>query len=448
MATAGSISLAPTRTAAAVVARNRGTEAVSLPGGPAEVGNRTGDQRINSFGIGGEVEVRRASTCRSSSSPPVVHIGLGEATRAEVARDLLAQRHDPVGVRPRRPTRRSPPSQRLKGSCPWLFAWNGREMSFVTDLIWRSPLGLRINAQATASIQTTEDWVKLRGNQLAPRDGAYDLRITAELWETHFFDLVVAARRRSPAGTEIFVDERFAVPAPALDVQPDRPGPAVCLGAGRRGGDVAAIVGARDGRHLDFAGRGAYQGVTRDHWVELALGDDAPRTGPLWLVAQGWVHPTDSSINVAHRPGRRMTPPQGLSLEVADARGWLRTVARQPRLSGRQGQDNPGRPGGRLPRPGPRRLRLRDEPRDLLGSPRLGRRQAGRPRRPARPCRCVGGPALPWISRRSTQPDAEHARAAALRRRGDDAAMARPRRLLHAIRRRAASCSRRSTTAT
>ena len=41
-------------------------------------------------------------------------------------------------------------TQRLKGSCPWLFAWNGREMGFVTDLIWRSPLGLRINAQATA----------------------------------------------------------------------------------------------------------------------------------------------------------------------------------------------------------------------------------------------------------------------------------------------------------
>ena len=37
---------------------------------------------------------------------------------------------------------------------------------------------------------TTEDWVKVRGDQLTPRDGSYDLRITAELWETHFFDLV------------------------------------------------------------------------------------------------------------------------------------------------------------------------------------------------------------------------------------------------------------------
>ena len=61
--------------------------------------------------------------------------------------------------------------QRLKGSCPWLFAWNGREMAFVTDLIWRSPLGLRINAQATADVLMTEDWVKVRGDQLRARDG-------------------------------------------------------------------------------------------------------------------------------------------------------------------------------------------------------------------------------------------------------------------------------------
>ena len=39
--------------------------------------------------------------------------------------------------------------QRLTGSCPWLFAWNGRSMEFVTDCLWRSPLGLRINAQNT-----------------------------------------------------------------------------------------------------------------------------------------------------------------------------------------------------------------------------------------------------------------------------------------------------------
>ncbi len=80
--------------------------------------------------------------------------------------------------------------QRLKGSCPWMFADDGNGMRFVTDFLWRSPLGLRINAQDTAGVTQTEDWVKIRGDQLVARDGAYDVRITAELWETHFVDHV------------------------------------------------------------------------------------------------------------------------------------------------------------------------------------------------------------------------------------------------------------------
>jgi hypothetical protein len=66
--------------------------------------------------------------------------------------------------------------------------------------------------------------------------------------------------------------------------------------------------------------------VAPDHWVEVDLGDDAPREGPLWLLAHGWVHPTDSSINVAIGQGRH-EPPRGLVLEVPDGKGgW--TVGR------------------------------------------------------------------------------------------------------------------------
>ena len=128
-------------------------------------------------------------------------------------------------------------------------------MAFVTDLIWRSPLGLRINAQETADVLTTEDWVKVRGDQLVARDGAYDLRITAELWETHFFDLVSLMTVDHPAGTEVWVDERFAVPTPKL--APIVTGPVQPLAAARddRGQDVSGLVAAQDDRHADFAGR-------------------------------------------------------------------------------------------------------------------------------------------------------------------------------------------------
>jgi Tfp pilus assembly protein PilF len=316
-----------------------------------------GDQRINSFGIGGEVEVRSGLHAQKQAiASPLVHFGLGNATRADVVRiawpnGMLQSEFD----RPADAVVAA--SQRLKGSCPWLFAWNGREMAFATDLIWRSPLGLRINAQSTADVLMTEDRVRLTGGQLVPRDGSYDLRVTAELWETHFFDLVSLVAIDRPAGVEVFVDERFAVPPPGLDPVATDPLQAFAAARDDQGRDVSGVVQARDDRHLDFAGRGAYQGITRDHFVELDLPDDAPRRGPLWLVAQGWVHPTDSSVNVAISQGRHAAP-RGLALHVADASGRFREVRR-----------NVGFPAGKdktvlldlagvFPPSGPRRLRL------------------------------------------------------------------------------------------
>jgi Tfp pilus assembly protein PilF len=285
----------------------------------------TGDQRINSFGIGGEVEIRTGLHVQKQAiAAPVVHFGLGEAARAEIVRITW-----PNGVLQSEFDKAADAAilaeQRLKGSCPWLFAWNGSEMAFVTDLIWRSPLGLRINAQATADVLMTEDWVKLRGDQVAPNGNAYELRVTAELWESHFFDRLGMFVVDHPEGTEVFVDERFAVPPPKLQAIATGPVQAWRSVRDDGGRDVSEAVRTRDGLHLDFAGRGAYQGVTRDHFVEMELPADAPRQGPLHLVAQGWVHPTDSSVNVALSQGS-LAPPRGLSLLVADDAGRFSEV--------------------------------------------------------------------------------------------------------------------------
>jgi hypothetical protein len=345
------------RHGAAIIGRNRGRTAYRHQVIRPKSATVLGDQRINSFGIGGMVEVRTGlHVQRVPIASPLVHVGLGEAARAEVARVFWPNGtiQSEFGLAA---DTTIAATQRLKGSCPWLFAWNGREMTFVTDLIWRSPLGLRINAQATADVQTTEVWVKVRGDQLVARDGVYDLRVTAELWETHFFDRVALAYVDHPAGTEVFVDERFAVPAPPLDVVVTgqvRPFASV---SDDRGGDVAAIVAARDNRHLDFAGRGPYQGITRDHFVELELPDEAPRAGPLWLIGQGWLHPTDSSVNVAISQGRHAAP-RGLSILVAGPDGRF-TEARRG-LGFPSGKDKTIRVDlqGLFPPSGPRRLRL------------------------------------------------------------------------------------------
>jgi tetratricopeptide (TPR) repeat protein len=286
--------------------------------------NATGDQRINSFGVGGEMEIRAGLLVQKQLvTGPLVHFGLGDQAGADVVRVVWPNGSVRAEFELKADTTVLA-EQRLKGSCPSLFAFDGKRMSFVKDCApWSPAIGLRINNYQTLKVGQTEEWVKVRGDQLVPRDGFYDLAITAELWETYYLDRYRFVVVDHPAGTEIFVDERTARRPPALKVYTTAEPHAFAGAWDDAGKDVSEVVNVLDGRHLDTFGRGTYQGVTRDHFVELELGGDAPREGPLWLVAHGWLHPTDASINVAISQGTQ-PPPKGLSLEVADGRGgWV-----------------------------------------------------------------------------------------------------------------------------
>ena len=289
--------------------------------------NATGDQRINSFGVGGEMEIRSGLLVQKQLiAGPVVHFGLGEQLGADVVRVVW-----PNGsVRAEFELKADQSvlaEQRLKGSCPSLFAFDGERMSFVKDCApWSPAIGLRINNYQTLKVSQTEEWVKIQGRQLAPRGGFYDLAITAELWETYYLDHYALAVVDHPAGTEVFVDERTARDVPALKVYTVASPRPFARALDDEGRDVTETVRQRDGQHLDTFGRGRYQGVTREHFVEIELPEDAPRDGsPLWLIAHGWLHPTDASVNVAISQGQH-APPKGLSLEVADGRGGWAVV--------------------------------------------------------------------------------------------------------------------------
>jgi hypothetical protein len=342
-----------------VQAINRGTKNYHWQAIRPRAAQAMGDQRINSFGIGGEMEIRAGLLVQKQLvTGPVVHFGLGDQTGADVVRIVW-----PNGaVRAEFETKADQiilAEQRLKGSCPFLYAFNGKEMKFVKDAVpWSSAIGLRINTLGTARVEATEEWYKIGGDQLVPRDGFYDLRITGELWETYYYDQLALMTVDHPAGTDIFVDERFVVPPARLAITAVETPRKIAQALDDGGNDVTDVVSALDEKYLDNFGRGRYQGVTRDHYVEVDLGEDAPQRGPLWLIAKGWMHPTDSSINVAISQGQEVRA-QPLSMEVPDGQGGWLVV-----------QPNLGFPAGRKKiclfdltsvfRPGtPRRLRLR-----------------------------------------------------------------------------------------
>jgi len=321
--------------------------------------NAVGDQRINPFGVGGEMEIRSGLLVQKQPiTGPLIHFGLGEQSSADVIRVVW-----PNGtVRAEFEVKSDQEvltEQRLKASCPFLFAYNGRTMEFVKDAVpWGSAIGLRINTIGSAKIAATGEWYKIRRDQLVPHDGYYDIRVTAELWEVYYYDYLALMPVDHPAGTEIFVDERFVVPPAKLGFTTVETPRKIKQAIDDNGKDVTDLLTALDGNALDTFGRGQYQGLTRDHYVEVDLGDEAPTTGPLYLIAHGSIHDTESSLNVAITQGSRWRA-KSMSVEVPDGKGGWAAA-----------QSNLGFPAGRKKtvlfnltnvfRPGtPRRVRIR-----------------------------------------------------------------------------------------
>jgi Tfp pilus assembly protein PilF len=280
-----------------------------------------GDQRINSFGIGGEMEVRSGLLYQKQIiTSPIVHFGLGEHEEAEMLRIIWPNGSVQAEFAELGMGATIFNEQILKGSCPWLFTNDGEQIQFITDALWRSPLGLRINAQQTAGVIQTYDRVKIPGDQLRPVDGVYDVRITAELWETHFFDYAGLYAVDHPEGTEVFIDERFVFPAPDLSTQIVTDPVPVQAVIDQNGSDLTQIVADKDENYIAPFEKTAYQGLTEEHTIEIMLNDDGDHSLDNMLVMSGWLRPTDSSINLALSQGTTEAP-KGMMVEVSSGDG-------------------------------------------------------------------------------------------------------------------------------
>jgi hypothetical protein len=165
----------------------------------------------------------------------------------------------------------------------------------------------------------------VRSDQLHSRNGIYELAITAQLWETHFIDEVKMIAIDHPIGTEIYVDERFVAPVPPeykLYAYENLQTPTYAVD--QNGTDVLDVIRLRDSDRLGDFAMGPYQGIAKDHFVELHLGKLESAHG-VDIIAQGWIRPTDTSINVATSQGSAPAP-KALEISVPDGKGGWKVV--------------------------------------------------------------------------------------------------------------------------
>ena len=287
-------------------------------------GITAGNNKVNRDGIGSKLEVKVGDLYQLQYvTEQVSHFGLGTFDAADVVR-VVWTNGVPQNVIAPQAKQRILEKQVLKGSCPFLYVYDGEHYQFVTDLLWRAPLGL-VTSMGFVAPDETKDFVKISGTQIQPKSGKYSIQITEELWETAYFDQVKLIAVDHPVDTGIFVNEQYTPPPFAefkiYGVAEKRfPKSAV----DHHGEDVSDALKAFDYRYAVEHAPGAYQGVVEPHAIVLDLGN-VPNDTPLTLFLSGWIFPTDTSINVALFQNPRINP-RFPSVAVKDKTGEWRTV--------------------------------------------------------------------------------------------------------------------------
>ncbi|MGZ0168393.1 MAG: FG-GAP-like repeat-containing protein [Planctomycetales bacterium] len=282
------------------------------------------NERVNIHGIGSLLELRSGTMYQ----PQVVigrttHFGLGKQTQVDSARVLWTNGIPEHIVNPKH----GQPiclQQDLKGSCPFLYTWDGEKFAFYTDCLWAAPIGLQL-AEGVLAPPREWEYLKIDGGRLKAKDGEYVLKLTEELWEVGYFDSVKLLAIDHPADVDIYSNEKVGPPSISqfkvhMVQNPKTPIAAV----DQQGRDVLLKIKARDEDFLQCFDRRFKQGLTEPHFLELDLGQlDDPQDITLFLT--GWIRPTDTSLNVAisQRPDLESTQPPSVHVPNADGE-WIK----------------------------------------------------------------------------------------------------------------------------
>ncbi len=184
-------------------------------------------------------------------------------------------------------------AQRLSGSCPMIWCWNGREFQFITDVLGVAPLGASDGDGSYFPVDHQE-YVQIPGAALQPKDGRYEIRVTEELSEVSYLDQIQLYAVDHPEGTEIFTNEKFKGP-PFPEFRLFSVKRRIYPRAARdgRGGDVLPLLLSKDRRYPDHFQR-SETGVADLHTLDLDFGNAAP-SGKAILLLNGWVDWPDGS---------------------------------------------------------------------------------------------------------------------------------------------------------
>jgi len=299
------------------------------------LGIRLEGLRSNKFAFGAKVEVRAGELYQKmevqghngylSQDSSTLWIGLGQAAQA----DTVTVRW-PSGILQ---SEVNVPADQVvhirelnrKGtSCPLLYTWNGTEFEFVTDFLGGCAIGA-LEAPHRYSIPDTDEYVRIEGSQLVPRDGRYLLNLNNQLEEVIMFDQAQLLAVDHPAGTEIYPNERLLPepPFPEYRIYTANGARPPVSAVDDSGTDILPLISAKDRVYPDSFRLLPFKGYAETHSMTLDLGD-LKGARKILLLMDAWIDYADSSSNLAaSQAGLQLRAPY---LQVKDAAGRWETV--------------------------------------------------------------------------------------------------------------------------
>ncbi|MGA7318835.1 MAG: CRTAC1 family protein, partial [Silvibacterium sp.] len=256
-------------------------------------------------------EIAGGSGYMSQNSTEIL-AGLGQAEHADVVRMLwpTGVPQDEIDLAATKPAAITELDRR-GSSCPVLFAWDGTQYQFISDVIGAAVIGHWVSPTATNKADPDE-WIKVDGETLKARNGYLSLRFGEPMEEINFVDQVRLVAVDHPEGTEVYPDERF------LSEPPFASGRTVVASAAThppvgawddKGRGVLDLLTQRDHKYVrDFTNL-SYAGYANMHALTLDLGNWSPQN-PVRLFMHGFIeYFSASSMYAAWQAGLEPIPP-------------------------------------------------------------------------------------------------------------------------------------------
>ncbi len=296
----------------------------------------------NKNGIGAKIDLRSGSLAQKLESysaspmpaPSQIIFGLGKREKPDAVRviwasgTVQAEIDFPEKVKNQTAKNSSPfkieELDRKPSSCPYLYTWNGEKFEFITDFLGGGEMGDWL-AAGVYNLPNPGELVRITSDQLKPKNGKYEIRVTNELEEVLFLDSLKLVAVEHDADAEVYPNEGLGIPTHGTRIlYATRNEHSPLSAVDTNGGNILPKIEKLDRVFYDNFKSLPIRGYAETHDLTLKLDDKKGYNGRTLLLLTGWTDYAFSSDNVAaSQSGKSQFFPK---LQVKNKLGEWQTV--------------------------------------------------------------------------------------------------------------------------